>query len=157
MLFCPVYGGTPGDLRNTRSVLLAYNQIASLPSYCPAISLLFHVPRDGALGQGWQTGIIILALASAHALPLIHFTASLAAPEGEMDHVGEKESPIKTEVSSSVILPFPTSSFTFSLRNHPHLLLPHGLPNCMMPFGGLLLVQKEAERDKELGCFKVSG
>lgn len=109
-LFCPVYSRRLETLRNARSVLLAYNHRASLPSHCPATSLLFHVPRDGALGQGWQNGVIILALAPAHALPLIHFTASLLAPEGEIDHVGEKERAIGREVSSPVILPVPTSS-----------------------------------------------
>lgn len=142
---------TPGDLRNKRSVLLAHNPVASLPSYYPTTCLLFHVPRDRALGQGWQNSVIILTLAPAHALPLIHFTASLLAPEGEVDNVGEKERAIGWEVSSSVISQF----FPFSLPTSPPIyMLPHGLLKCMMPLLALLLALKEAESEKELGCCK---
>lgn len=69
-----------------------------------------HLPRNWALGQVWQKSVIILALAPAHALPLIHFTASPLTPEGKPDHVGE--STIWREVSLFVILLIP-SSFPF--------------------------------------------
>lgn len=74
------------------------------------------INKDGAPGQGWQNGVIILVLASTHALPLIHFTVRVLAPEGDIAHVGEKDRVIGREDASFVILPISTSFFSFSSK-----------------------------------------
>lgn len=81
-------------------------------------------------------------LVPAHALPLIHFTATLLPPEGEVDNVSEK-----------AMGAFPILSL-FSLHTSPHLLLPHGLPNCMMFIRAPASTRRSREQKKLIGMLQ---
>lgn len=112
----------PVHLRYACSEMLALlHRIFPFLSYYPAMSFFFSPNRDEASGQGWQNGVIILVLASTHALPLIHFTARLLASEGDIAHVGEEDRAIGREDASFVILPIPT----FPLFSSFQLLMLH--------------------------------
>lgn len=75
-----------------------------------------------ASARGRQKSIIILMLAPASTLPLIHFTASPLPPEAEVDNVGEKATGALLICHCTMFLPPPPFSVHYILMVYPILL-----------------------------------